>query len=370
MADDAHGAGVPEFWAVVPAGGSGTRLWPLSRRDHPKFLLDLTGAGSSLLADTVSRVRPLCGERLVVVTGTQHAAAVRAALPSLHADQMLTEPSPKDSLPAIGLAAARLEHQHPEAVLGAFAADHVISDQPRFEAAVARAVGLARDGLLVTFGVPPDRPATGFGYIRPGATYPGLVGDAPVAHGALSFVEKPDDALAAQYVDEGYLWNAGIFVVQARVLMAMIERWEPQLATCLRHVAANPDEIDALWPRLPTVAIDRAIAEPAARAGLVAVVEAAFEWDDIGDFAALSAHLPRGSNHPDVRVAGEEQLVFASDTTGVVIAAGGRPVVALGLPEVVVVDTPDAVLVTTRERAQDVKGVVEALTQRGQRDVT
>ena len=370
VADDAHRADVPDFWAVVPAGGPGTRLWPLSRRARPKFLLDVTGRGSSLLSDTVTRLSPLCDDRLLVVTGTQHAAAVREALPHLDEGQVLTEPSPKDSLPAIGLAAARLERQYPAAVLGSFAADHLIGDQDLFRAAVVRAVGLARDGMLATLGITPSRPATGFGYIRPGPTYPRPVEGSPTARRALAFVEKPDDALATQYVRDGYLWNAGIFVVQAGVLMGMIERWQPQLAAVLRSVTAQPEGLDALWDELPPVSIDRGVAEPAARAGHVGVVEASFGWDDIGDFAAVAAHLPPSSHDPEVRVGGQESLVLAHESTGLVIAAGGRPVVALGVPDIVVVDTPDAVLVTTRERVQDVKAVMAQLTERGHRDVT
>ncbi|HKJ12659.1 MAG TPA: mannose-1-phosphate guanylyltransferase [Ornithinimicrobium sp.] len=361
--------GVSDFWAVVPAGGSGTRLWPLSRRQHPKFLLDVTGHGSSLLADTVRRLRPLCGERLKVVTGTDHAAAVREALPGVGADQLLLEPAPRDSLPAIGWAAAWLEHHQPQAVLGSFAADHVVSDHARFEAAVVRAVQVAREGMLVTLGVRPTRPATGFGYIRPGPAYPRPVAGGPATRAVSAFVEKPDAEAAARYVEQGDLWNAGMFVVRARVLMSMIEQWQPQLAASLRSVVARPQDIDRLWPSIAEAAIDTAVAEPAARDGRVAVVEADFAWDDIGDFAALGAHLPVAADHPLLRVGGAESLVTASDTSGLVIASGGRPVVTLGMTDVVVVDTGDAVLVTTRAHVQDVKKVVDSLATNGHGEV-
>ncbi|MGB7448875.1 MAG: sugar phosphate nucleotidyltransferase [Ornithinimicrobium sp.] len=370
MADDADLPGVPHFWAVVPAGGSGTRLWPMSRRDHPKFLLDVSGHGSSLLADTVSRLRPLCGGRVKVVAGEQHAPSVLHALPDLSDDQLILEPCPRDSLPAIGLAAAHLELDHPEAVLGSFAADHVVGDQALFEAAVTRAVALADDGLLVTLGIRPHRPATGFGYIRPGQALAPPLQTAPTARLAVEFVEKPDEHLATRYVREGYLWNAGMFVVRAGVLMTLIERWHPGLATDLRAIAADPASIGETWPRVDPMSIDRAIAEPAARAGVVAVVQADFAWDDIGDFAALSEHLPASAQQPRVRVGGEPARVLAPGTSGVVIAAGAREVVALGLNDIVIVDTEDALLVTTREHVQDVKGVVRALQERGLGELT
>ena len=164
---------IPGFWAVVPAGGAGTRLWPLSRAGHPKFLLDLTGSGRSLLQTTVDRLEPLTAERVVVVTGAAHAEAVRAQLPGLGASQVLAEPSPRDSMAAIGLAAAVIERLDPDAVIGSFAADHVIPDQGAFEAVIREAAAVARDGHLVTIGVEPTWPATGFGYIRAGEPLPG-----------------------------------------------------------------------------------------------------------------------------------------------------------------------------------------------------
>src|SRR6476661_6298022 len=152
------------FWAVIPAGGAGTRLWPLSRERSPKFLHDLTGTGRSLLQATWDRLTPLTGPRVLVVTGRAHEAAVRAQLPDLSADQLLAEPSPRDSMAAIGWAAAVLEARDPDAVLGSFAADHVIADEDAFRACVAEATVAAQDGYVVTIGIEPTHPATGFGY--------------------------------------------------------------------------------------------------------------------------------------------------------------------------------------------------------------
>jgi mannose-1-phosphate guanylyltransferase len=380
-------ASIPGFWAVVPAGGAGTRLWPLSRARHPKFLLDLTGSGRSLLQGTVDRLGPLTAERVVVVTGAAHADAVRAQLPGLGADQVLAEPSPRDSMAAIGLAAAVIARHDPDAVIGSFAADHVIPDQGAFEAVIREAASVARDGHLVTIGVEPTWPATGFGYIRAGEPLAG----APTALRVLEFVEKPDAERAARYVASGeFRWNAGMFVVRAATLLELLEQWHPDLAHGLRAIAADPSRLDELWPGLTRIAIDHAVAEPAADAGRVVVVPAPFEWDDVGDFASLATLLPASGGAGavgdqaggegasgtgadgihDLRVLGDAAQVMAIDAGGVVVPAGGRRIAVVGLADVVVVDTPDALLVTTRARAQDVKAVVDALKAQGRTDLT
>lgn len=363
-------ASIPGFWAVVPAGGAGTRLWPLSRAGHPKFLLDLTGSGRTLLQATVDRLEPLTAQRVVVVTGAAHAEAVRVQLPGVGASQVLAEPSPRDSMAAIGLAAAMVERDDPEAVIGSFAADHVIPDQAAFEAVIREAAAVARDGHLVTIGVEPTRPATGFGYIRAGERLAG----APTALHAVEFVEKPDAERAARYLASGeFLWNAGMFVVRAATLLDLLEQWHPDLARGLRAIAATPERLAEVWPGLTRIAIDHAVAEPAADAGRVVVVPAPFAWDDVGDFASLATLLPASGGGDGVRelqVLGDPADVMVVDAGGVVVPASGRRIAIVGLDDVVVVDTPDALLVTTRARAQDVKRVVDALREQGRTDLT
>jgi mannose-1-phosphate guanylyltransferase len=357
-------AAIEGFWGVVPAGGAGTRLWPLSRAGRPKFLLDLTASGRSLLQATVDRLEPLVGDRLVVVTGRAHADAVRGQLPQLDPRRVLAEPAPRDSMAAIGLAAAVVEREDPDAVLGSFAADHVIPDRAAFAAVVGEAVEIARHGHLVTVGIEPTHPATGFGYVRAGEPLPG----AATARRVRQFVEKPDAARAAEYVASGeYRWNAGMFVVRAATLLDLLATWHPDLAAGVRAVAAEPERLDEVWPGLERIAIDHAVAEPAADAGHVVVVPAPFAWDDVGDFASLATLLPAG---PDgVTVLGDAGEVISVGSTGVVVPAGGRRIAVVGLDDVVVVDTPDAVLVTTRARAQDVKQVVDALRAEGRADL-
>lgn len=361
------GGPIEGFWTVIPAGGSGTRLWPLSRSDSPKFLHDLTGSGWSLLQGTVDRLAPLSEDRLLIATGLRHAPEVRHQLPDLGIDALLVEPSPRESMPAIGLAAAILEQRDHDAVIGSFAADHVIRDDESFRSSVREAVAVARTGLLVTIGIEPTRPATGFGYIKLGTSLD--VEGAPHAYGVDSFVEKPDAVTARAYLDSGeYRWNAGMFVFRASVLLDMLDHYQPGLASDLRAIADNPLRLTELWPRLTEISIDKALAEPAAADGRVAVIPGEFDWDDVGDFDSLGALLSDTSD--GVKVLGNAADVVAEDSSGVIAPRSGRVVVALGVTDIIVVDTPDALLVTSRGRAQDVKTMVERLKSDGRADLT
>jgi mannose-1-phosphate guanylyltransferase len=364
--------GTRPLHAIVPAGGAGTRLWPLSRSRRPKFLLDLTGAGRSLLQQTWDRLTPLAGDGgVLVVTGRAHAPAVAQQLSGLPAGNLLAEPSPRDSAAAICLAAAVIRHRDPDAVVGSFAADHVIRDVAGFHDAVRQAVATAEQGYIVTIGIEPVRPSTAFGYIRAGS--PLQVPGAPSALGVEAFVEKPDAATAAAYLAEGgYRWNAGMFVARAAVLLDELALQRPALHDGLLKIADawdTPDRevvLTEIWPTLEKVAIDYAVAEPAAAVGRVAVIPGRFDWDDVGDFASVSGLL--GGESP-VRILGSGEDLVATDADGVVVPHGGRLVALLGVGDLVVVDTPDALLVTTRARAQDVKGVVDHLRRIGREDL-
>jgi mannose-1-phosphate guanylyltransferase len=366
---------IPGFHAVIPAGGAGTRLWPLSRRAEPKFLHDLTGSGRTLLQATWDRLAPLSGpDGVVVVTGGAHADAVRRQLPGLTIAGLLVEPSPRDSMAAIGLAAAVLRRRHGDhAVLGSFAADHVISGTEEFAAAVGEAVTAARAGYVVTIGIAPRGPSTAFGYIEVGDEL-GLAA-APDARHAVAFAEKPDAATAQTYLATGrYRWNAGMFVVTAGVLLRHLAAHQPGLHDGLVAIAeawdtAGRDEVlAARWPTLTRIAIDHAIAEPVAAAGGVAVVPGEFGWDDVGDWASLADLLP--ARDDGARVLGPGGAVLLRGAPGaVVVPGGGRLVAVVGVPEAVVVDTPDAVLVTTGPHAQQVKALVDTLAAQGRTDL-
>lgn len=354
-------------WAVIPAGGAGTRLWPLSRSARPKFLADVTGTGRTLLQQTVDRVRPLVGERIVVVTGAAHAEAVTAQLPDLGDHGVLAEPAPRDSMAAIGWAAAVLERRDPDALLCSLAADHVITDPDGFRRCLAEAVAVAETGSVVTIGIRPTYAATGFGYIEAGHLVAGdLVAGTGTARTVTSFVEKPPRPRAEEYLAGGrHLWNAGMFVARASVLLDELARRHPALAAGLREIAAVPELLAERWPRLEAIAIDHAVAEPAADRGRVAVVPGDFGWTDVGDFASLTDVLAQTGGAPEgLGVLGERGLVTAVDATGLVVPHE-RQVAVVGLRDVVVVDTGDSVLVTSREHAQQVKQVVARLREQG-----
>ncbi|MDO9377298.1 MAG: mannose-1-phosphate guanylyltransferase [Nocardioidaceae bacterium] len=349
--------------AIIPAGGAGTRLWPLSTADHPKFLLDLTGAGRTLLQQTYDRLVPLVGaEGIHVVTGAVHGDKVQAQLPELAAGQVVREPSPRDSMPAIGLAAALVAREHPDAVVASFAADHVITDAAAFDDAVTQAAALARDGWVCTIGIAPTEPSVAFGYVEAGDALD--VSGAPDGRAVARFVEKPDAGTAADYLATGrFTWNAGMFVSRADVLLEHLGEQQPRLAEGIAEIAdawgsPTQDEVLArVWPTLTKIAIDHAIAEPVAAAGGIATVPGTFGWDDVGDYASLAGLLGAEGT---LRVLGDAGRVIDVGSDGLVISTTGRRVAVVGLSDAVVVDTPDAVLVTTLAHAQAVKQAAEA----------
>ncbi|MCT1777048.1 mannose-1-phosphate guanylyltransferase [Brachybacterium sp. p3-SID957] len=383
------------FVPVIPAGGAGTRLWPLSRSTHPKFLLDLTGSGSSLLQQTLARLAPLADRPPVIVTGSGHAHAVQQQVAEAGATaRVLTEPTPRNSMPAIALAAAVVEREEPTAVIGSFAADHLIADTQGFAESVRAARRAAELGHLVTLGIQPTHPATGFGYIEQAPASDGHgaegggAGDpaqrqlrAAGARPVVRFVEKPDAALAEEFLTTGrFLWNAGMFTVGAGVLLDALAEQIPPLAAGVRSIAAargtaqEREVMERLWPTLTSIAIDHALAEPLAAAGRVAVVPASFDWDDVGDFAALARQLRARAgtreevgvrrDGSDVQVLGTAR-VDAVDSRATVYGATHRHVALVGLDGVSVVDTEDVLLVLADDHAQDLGTLVGRLPQVG-----
>lgn len=361
------------FYAVIPAGGVGTRLWPLSRAAAPKFLHDLTGSGSTLLRATYDRLEPLSGEKVLVVTGDAHRDAVCLQLPEIADSNLVLEPEPKDSGAAIGLAAAILYLRDPSTIMGSFAADQVISPVEKFQDAVREAIYTAATGKIVTIGIKPTHASTGFGYIKTGS--PLHVLGAPSAQTVVKFVEKPSEAVAEEYLVSGdYNWNAGMFVAPVELMLHHLKINEPELYEGLMEIAKawdTPERVavkNRIWPTLPKIAIDYAVAEPAADAGDVAVIPASFSWDDVGDFAAI-ARLNNAKEVDAVTVMGEGARVFTENSSGIVVTDTKRVIALIGIQDVVVVDTPDALLVTTRAHSQLVKNAVDGLKAKGDTDV-
>lgn len=363
------------FYSIIPAGGIGSRLWPLSRADAPKFLHDLTGSGTTLLRGTWDRLVPLSGEqRVMVVTGRAHRAAVESQLPELRDANVVLESEPKDSSAAIGLAAAILKRREPDVIIGSFAADHVIGDVRGFRRAVTQAVAAADAGWIALVGITPTEPAIGFGYIHCGA--PLAIEGARDARQVLSFVEKPDIATARGYLADGdHLWNASMFISRADVLLEQMRAEHPALVDGLEELAAAWDDpatrgpaVDRIWPGLEKIAIDYTVAEPAARAGRLAVIPGDFDWDDVGDFASI-AKLRSGGRSNELAIVGEGATVLSDHASGIVVTQSKRVISLIGVHDIVVVDTPDALLVTTSEHAQRVKSVVDALKLSGRSEV-
>ncbi|HZK59320.1 MAG TPA: mannose-1-phosphate guanylyltransferase [Cryobacterium sp.] len=362
------------FYSVIPAGGIGSRLWPLSRADAPKFLHDLTGSGQTLLRDTWDRLAPLSGDqRIMVVTGRAHRAAVEAQLPELADHNVVLESEPRESTAAIGLAAAILEKREPGVIIGSFAADHVINGVALFRSAVKEAVAAADAGYIVTIGIQPTEPSIGFGYIK--CDGPLAIPGAESALLADSFVEKPSLDTATSYLADGhYLWNAGMFIARADRLLEEIGAAEPELLAGLLELAEAWDTprrgavVDQVWPRLKKIAIDYSVAEPVAATGKLAVIPGQFDWDDVGDFASI-AKLHSGGRKANLAILGEGARVLADSSSGIVVSHTGRMIALIGVEDIVVIDTPDALLVTTSANAQKVKAVVDALKLSGSSDV-
>lgn len=361
---------IDRLTCVIPAGGVGSRLWPLSRARAPKFLLDLTGSGDSLLRDTWNRLTPIVpADRIMVVTGNAHRDSVVQQLPELIEENLVTESEPKDSSAAIGLAAALLELRDPHAILGSFAADHVIRGNVLFARAVRTAVKAADQGYIATIGIHPTHPATGFGYIQVGSARNDL---APFdVYNVEEFVEKPDAETATKYVQDGtYLWNAGMFIAKASVLLDQMALAEPELVASLREIAAAWGTKKAaatrerLWSSLPKIAVDYTVAEPAAAAGRMVCVAAHFEWDDVGDFASIADLLTRGRKG-DLAVLGDGAQVLSDASSGIVVSESDRLVALVGMEDVVVVDTADVLLVTSKAQAQNVKDLVTRMRVTG-----
>ena len=361
------------LYGVVLAGGTGTRLWPLSRAGHPKFLHPLTGTEASLLQATVDRLDTLTSpDRVFVVTGVAHAVAVSRQLATMPDENVLVEPSPRDSCAAIALAAAVIARRDPEAIMGSFASDHLIADKEAFAGVIRQAMVGASQGLLMTLGITPTRPETGYGYLQCGAP---IDGDGPLRK-VEEFKEKPTYDVAEGYVKSGaYLWNAGMFVWRVDTFLAELHRQQPQLAAGISRIAAawgtveQEEVMGDVWPTLPKISVDYAVMEGAAAAGRVGTVPGDFGWNDVGDFHTLGEVLTadQAGNVVVGQQDTQKHTVLLRETEGlVVVPSSGRLVAAMGVRDLVIVDTPDAVLVCPRERAQEVKHLVDHLKELGQ----
>ena len=348
------------MYAIVMAGGAGTRLWPLSRRKTPKQLLSLAG-DASLLQQSVSRLAPLLEPKdIFVITSQAHVRVTREQLPQLPPDNVLGEPLARNTAVAAALATA-MAGRDPDEVALILPADHFVADAAAFVSALAEAVRVAERGYLVTLGVVPDGPATGYGYIKVGER---LHPASPAAR-VERFTEKPDAATAQKFLDEGdHLWNAGIFVWRTYVFRQAAERFAPDLARAMDRVEklvglpGFVTDIRTVVEALPSVQIDHAIAEPAAAEGRMAVVPLDAGWSDIGSWSALLEALTSAQGQE--LVASGRHLDRGSHR--VLVHGGDRLVVTVGLNDVIIVDTPDALLVCASDKAEEIKQVLDEIS--------
>ena len=358
--------------AVIMAGGSGTRFWPESRGNRPKQLLPVTGR-RAMLAETALRLDPLVPfERTWVVTNSLQVQGVRRALPELPVDNLLVEPCARNTAACVALAATVLLEQDPDAVMAVLPADHAVEPAAEFRRALeAGAAPAAERGTFVTFGIPPDHPATGYGYIRRGA----LLGceEGLDRYSVRAFKEKPDAATAAAFLASGdYLWNSGIFMWRADTLLDAVEEHIPQLAAGLVPVrdavgSENFQEVvDDAYQGFPSLAVDIGVME---KVDGVQVLSTPFRWSDVGSWRALYDLAPHDADG-NAAVFPAGGLLLAEDARRVLAYSSEEQTIAvLGLDDIVVVRTADAVLVAHRDRAEEVKRFVDTLRAEGREDL-
>jgi mannose-1-phosphate guanylyltransferase/mannose-6-phosphate isomerase len=354
---------IPHLYAVVLAGGSGTRFWPLSRELYPKQLLKVL-SNRTLIQQTVLRVRPIGpAERTLVVTGASHADGIRIQLDGADGvpkENLLIEPVARNTAAAIGWAAEAVRRLDPDGIMLVMPADHVIPDEKKFLRTVALGVQVAQAGKLVTFGIKPTRPETGYGYIKAAGRRPLLAQGGLKALAVARFVEKPDLPTAKRYLRAGgFYWNSGIFVWRADTILEEMATALPKLARGLRQLGQalgtsnETQALDRFYKTAESISIDHGVLQRSRRA---AVIPAPFRWSDVGNWSSLNevADTDRDGN---IRI-GRIVDLGSRDS---VLYGEHRLVATIGLKDMVVVDTADATLVCPKDRAQDVKQVVELL---------
>jgi mannose-1-phosphate guanylyltransferase len=349
---------VPRLYALVLSGGAGTRLWPLSRRRKPKQFLDLIG-DRTLLQDTVDRVSEIIpDERIFVVAPPEHRALIHEQLPELRSDHVVIEPYPRGNAAAIGLAMAALHAFDPDAIVAVLPSDHVVEKKSAFRNVLIAATAAADAGWLVTLGITPERADTGFGYIEAGERLD-LAAPLPV-HKVKRFIEKPKkDAAEKMVAAGGHYWNAGMFVWR---VSAIIDAYREHLPKTAQALAALGEAIGSpryesvlaeVWEETDRTTIDYGIAE---RAKNVAVVPADIGWQDVGSWSRL-ADIVAGS----ARRSADEHI--AEDSVGNYVYAPGKTTVTIGVNDLIVVDTDDVLFIAAKDRAEEVKAVVDRLTR-------
>lgn len=357
MSESALSARHPHLWTVILAGGVGSRFWPVSTPRRPKQLLPLA-SDKPLIRETVERITPLVPqERLRILTGSHLAEPILATLDELEPGNLLLEPRAAGTAPVLAWAAAEIERRDPDAVMVSLHADHVIHPPEAFRALIARAAELAAGHRrLFTIGAPPTRPETGYGYIRLGPPLETLEGDTHPEPGnaVAQFVEKPAREVAEEYLASGvHLWNTGLFVWRVADLLDGLERHAPEFKDLIPILREGGTE--EFFRLVPNISIDNALMERSDRVG---VVRATFQWDDVG--AWDSVFRTRAVDEAGNALLGD---AYAVDTRDSVLYADDGPVVAFGVDGLVIVRTAGVTFVADRERAPDLKAMLEQLPE-------
>ncbi len=352
------------MFALILAGGAGTRLWPRSRTNTPKQLLALSGE-QTMMQTTVNRVLPILPyEHIFVATNREYGPLINQQLPSIPRQNIVEEPSGKNTAPCIGLAAMHMRKLDPNAVMASLHADHYIADEEGFRQALLAAEEVAREGYLVTLGITPDKPETGYGYVQRGAAM-GQYNDHAVYEVA-QFLEKPDLPTAEKFVASGeYYWNSGIFIWQLSTLLDAFSRHMPEFSQQLDQMGQALDAgemIDLIWQGINPESIDVGLME---RAEKVAVVPVDIGWNDVGSWVAI--HEINQTDENDNVVLKTEHIGL--DTTGSLIQGNARLIATIGLEDVVIVDTDDALLVCAKDKVQDIKKIVDWLKENERTDL-
>lgn len=363
------------MYVVIIAGGVGTRLWPRSRESNPKQFSDIIGCGQTMIQETVSRLGDLVtSEQVYVVTGQRYADLAREQLPQLPAENIIVEPSGRNTGPAVGLACAHLQNKNPDEVVTFLHADQTITQIEQFQIALQRAVEAAEAGYLTTLGIEPTFPQTGFGYIKSTNRIEGLsaeVFEGPVARHVERFLEKPDLQTAEAFLAEGgYYWNGGMFICQLRRMTFEFERQQPIIARKLDQIgryindAGPQEEFETIWSDMPSISIDHAVMEGAER---VAVVPLDAGWNDVGSWDALE--VVRSLDADQNCVAQGETLAVESRGNIIYSHKADKLIALINVENLVVVDTGDTLLVGDKSKMQKVKIIVEELKARGHHEL-